>query len=66
MVWHTLIAAKLYPGYGLVYVNCSQTIPQAQFGYDLCMPNHTLGVVCHGEMGLPVTSAHNTKCLRFP
>ena len=49
MVWSTYIVAKLYQGYGLAYINRSQTIPSVQFGYDLCTPNHTLGTVWREE-----------------
>ena len=76
---------RVTPGYGLAYVNHSQTtpwvqvgiskpepnipkvwvgldficqaIPWVQFGYNLCMLNHTLGTASHGEMGMPVTPA---------
>ena len=58
---NTWIVAKLYPGCVLAYINFIQTVawwkPGVQFGYDLCMPNHTLGIVWLGGICLPVTPA---------
>ena len=63
--------------YSLAYINHSQTIlrvwvgldfkcqtiPWVQFCYDLDKPKHTLGMIWHGGMVLPVTPVHDRKSL---
>ena len=41
----TIPPDKIYPGYGLAFVNSSQTVPCIWFAFDLRNPNHTLGTV---------------------
>ena len=63
------------PQVWLGYDFICQTIPWVQFCYDLRTPTHTLGIVWHGGMGLPVTpvcvslldTTHNSHsfCLCF-
>ena len=64
MVWYTLIIAQLYPGMvwhksGFLKKMFTKNEFRSRFippgAYDLRMPNHTLGIVWRGEMGLPVT-----------
>ena len=55
MVWHTLISQTISQvpfGYDLHVPNHT-----LQFGYNVCMPHPTLGIVWHGGMGLHVTPA---------
>ena len=41
----TIYVCQTIPGCGMAVINVFQTIPWVQFGYDMCMPNHTLGNV---------------------
>ena len=43
--------AGLYLGYGLTYVNSSQTVPRVQFGYDLHKPypGYSLATIYTGQ-----------------
>ena len=43
--FHTIVALYSFSGYSLAMINECQIIPWVQFGYDLRMPNHTLGNV---------------------
>ena len=52
-VWRMQIIAKVYTGYGLVYVNHSQTLPRVCFGYAKPYARYSLAE----ETVLPITPA---------